>query len=164
VFTAAKTAAVSAMGKKLPNKKPIFLGGMKDWGLWSWRQYALSERNDLQGEAGYFTKTNNQFLVLKAGIYRLNYWGVILQSNGEANAQVTVNDKVVHGNHKVPFRGYYWDSMRVDFTWHFNKGDRVKLRLNANVRTSHPGTQGTAGNYQRISFEHIGDNSVKLTP
>jgi hypothetical protein len=30
-FSAAKTAAVSAIGKKLPNKKPIFLGGGRNW-------------------------------------------------------------------------------------------------------------------------------------
>jgi hypothetical protein len=117
----------------------------------------------MEGSMDYFTHSGNQFQVQKAGIYRLNYWGVILQSGGEANAQVTVNDKVVHGNHKVPFRGYYWDSMRVDFIWHFNKGDRIKLKLKANVRTYHPGTQGSAANYNRISFEYVGDNSVKLT-
>jgi len=155
-FTKQQAAVLSAAKLKAGKNRPQWIGGRTSWGLWGWQKWTAGERRDFEGNMGHFSLQNGEWRILKQGMYRLQYWGVMLGSSGDGYAQIRVNGGNVLASARIPYKGGYWDGMHVDHIMKLKKGDTIALWLNSNWRTSHPTNQGRASAYNRAWFSFEG--------
>ena len=86
-FTKAQAAALSAAKLKSDLlEQPQWIGGRTSWGLWGWQKFKAGERRDFEGNMGHFSLQNDEWRILKQGMYRLQYWGVMLGSSGDGES------------------------------------------------------------------------------
>jgi len=155
-FSKAQAAALVGAKAKAGKFKPQWIGGRTSWGLWNWQKWKAGERRDFEGNMGHFSLQDGEWRILKQGVYRMQYWGIMLGSSGDGLAQIRVNGANVMASARIPYKGGYWDSMHVDHMLKLKKGDKVALWLNSNWRTSYPTNQGRANAYNRAWFAYEG--------
>jgi len=155
-FTTAQAAALVSAKSKAGKYKPQWIGGRTDWGYSNWQKFSLNRR-DFEGNMGHFRLVNNEWQVLTQGVYKVNYWGIMLGSRGDGYGQVRVNGQAVFDSGRIPYKGGYWDGMHIDHTMKLKKGDKVSIYLNSNWRTSYPTSQGRASAYNRAWFGWEGE-------
>jgi subtilisin-like proprotein convertase family protein len=110
---------------------------------------------DFNSAQGYLSvNPNGDFTVLKAGYYRINWFGICGQAVGWFHTQVVVNGSHRHYGHQ---RGYgNHQDMFIDLTWKMNVGDVFHVNsFNAGQFAYHAWSPG--GAHSRLQVHFLGE-------
>jgi hypothetical protein len=159
-----------ALAGKHPSQQILWIGGMRGWMYSGWRTMEFN-RVELDAKGSHFEVHKTYFKIKKAGIYRINYWGIQYGNSGGARHMIRINgNNMMNEGHMEKgertnngrnwWRGY-WNDMHIDQTWLFKENERIEIRM---YISNHYSLHGSSNRncYNRVTLHFLGTTSERL--